>query len=36
MQEGELPAGAEYPARLPGTHLVVLLIFALVSLIALR
>ena len=34
----QMPVGsaAQYPAHLPGTHLVVLLIFALVTLIALR
>jgi len=34
--EGELPAGAEYAAYLPGTHLMMVIIFACVSMIASR
>ena len=36
MELGELPPGAEYPATLPGTHLLVVLIFGLASSIAWR
>jgi len=34
--EGELPAGAEYAAYLPGTHLMMVIIFACVSMMASR
>ena len=34
--DGELPADAVYEANLPGTHMVVLFIFAVVAAAALR